>query len=106
MTTTLSVILVAAWAAIGIVLAYGLAVAWRRVMLDETPLPFFSVLEGRHLSVKQVEESAGFDGLVAAVRRCAMCSEKTACSRSLAGRGARTTTPGCPNAGFFQANGL
>ena len=76
----LSVTLVAAWAAIGFVLAYGLAVAWRRVILDETPLPFFSVLEGRRISVKQAEETAGFHDLVAAVRRCAMCSEKAACS--------------------------
>lgn len=102
----LSVTLIAAWAAIGIVLAYGLAVAWRRVILDETPLPFFSVLEGRRISVKQAEETAGFHDLVAAVRRCAMCSEKAACTRSLAGRGAKATAPGCPNAGFFEANGM
>lgn len=102
----LSMTLIAAWAALGIALAYGLAVAWRRVILDETPLPFFSVLQGRRISVKQAEEAAGFHELVAAVRRCAMCSEKVACSRSLSGRGTRTTAPGCPNAGFFEANGL
>ncbi|HEX6296851.1 MAG TPA: hypothetical protein VFZ74_09750 [Burkholderiales bacterium] len=104
--TPVSMGLIAAWAAIGIVLAYQLTLAWRRVMLDDTPLPFFSVLERRHLTPQQIEESGGVHRLGTAVRRCALCGARAGCSRSLAQGRNPVTAPGCPNAGFFEASGF
>jgi hypothetical protein len=99
MDTAIDLALTAAWLAFGALLAYGAFAAWRRV----EPLPFFRVL-GRHgLSVAQAEAAAGPEALAAALRRCALCSEKKACARALAvdwlGRGPVACGP---NAEFLK----
>ena len=59
MDTAITLALTAAWIALGVLLAYGVYDAWRRV----EPLPFFQVLERRGLSVAQAEEAAGREAL-------------------------------------------
>lgn len=79
----------AAWLAILAMLAWGVVSGWRRVMEDERPLPFFGKLDALGVSVPQAQEAVGMVALSAAVRRCALCSEKAACA---AGR-----RVACPN---------
>lgn len=99
MDTAINLALTAAWLALGALLAYGVFVAWRRV----EPPPLFRMLERYGLSAARVEEAAGREALAAALRRCALCSDRKACARALAvdwlGRGPFACGP---NAEFFK----
>jgi hypothetical protein len=98
MDTAIDLALTAGWLALAALLAYHVFDAWRR----PEPLPFFRMLERHGLSVTQAEEAAGREALAAALRRCALCSDRKACARVLAvdwlGRGPLA----CPNAEFFE----
>ena len=99
MDTAISFALTGAWLALGALLAYRVYDAWRRV----EPLPFFQVLERHGLSVAQAEAAAGGEALAAALRRCAMCSDRQACARVLAVDWLGRQPPACgPNAEFFK----
>lgn len=99
MDTAITLALTAAWLALGTLLAYHVFDAWRRV----EPLPFFEVLERHGLSVTQAKKAVGQEALTAALRRCALCSERGACARALAvdwlGRGPLACGP---NVRFFE----
>ena len=99
MDTSIDLVLTVAGLALGALLAYHLFAEWRRV----EPLPFFQVLKRHGLSVTQVEEAAGREALAAALRRCALCSDRKACARALVvdwlGRGPLACGP---NARFFE----
>jgi hypothetical protein len=99
MDTAIALALSAAWLALGVLLAYGVLDAWRRV----EPLPFFQMLERHGLSVTQAEEVAGGEAVATAVRRCALCSDRKACARVLAVDWLGRQPPACgPNAEFFR----
>lgn len=99
MDTAIDLALTAAWLALGALLAHHVFVAWRR----GERLPFFQMLERHGLSVTQTEEAAGREALAAALRRCALCSEKKACARALALDWLGRRPPACgPNAEFFE----
>lgn len=99
MDTAMALALTAAWLALGALLTYHVFAEWRRV----EPLPFFQVLERHGLSVTQAEEAAGPEALAAALRRCALCSEKNACARALALVWLGRWPPACgPNAEFLE----
>jgi len=77
------------------------AVGWRRIMQDDAPLPFFSMLRRHGLALEDLKQTPNQEKLALAVRHCAMCSDKNPCSRSLAS-GEREGAPYCPNERFFE----
>lgn len=97
-----SVLMGIAWLAILVMLAGGVVISgWRvatRPLLDDTPLPFFTALRSRGLTLEQVETAVGIDRLAHAVRRCVFCTLRPECT----GQAAE-----CPNQGIFgRAQGL
>jgi len=93
-----------AWLAVLGMLAGGAAIGlWRvlkalagtatRAPLDDSPLPFFAMLQSRGLTVEQLESAVGIQALALAVRRCVFCSLRRACAGNAAG---------CPNDGLFS----
>ena len=99
MDTAIAIVLTTTWLALGALLAYGVFDAWRRV----EPLPLFQVLERHGVSVAQAEAAAGREAFAAALRRCAMCSDRQACARVLAFDWLARQPPACgPNAEFFK----
>jgi hypothetical protein len=104
MDTVIDLALTAAWLAFGALLVYAVFDAWRRREL----LPFFEVLERHGLSITQAEEAVGHDALAAALRRCALCSDRKGCARVLAVDWLGRRPPACgPNAEFFaQVKGV
>lgn len=99
MTSNLSLVVVAAVLAVGVLLAFGLAAAWRRVTKDATPLPMFDMLRRRGLTLERIEDAAGAEAMAHAVRRCALCGSKQECQQRAA-----TGVPApadCPNSELF-----
>lgn len=97
---TLVIFTVAAvWAAILAMIAWGAVTSWRRVMSSGDTLPIFGMLERRGLVIERLERSP--DTLYAAVRRCAMCRERTYCTDWLAGS-VKSRAPACPNADYMD----
>ena len=84
----------AGWVAILLVLVAGIVNAWRRVFSSDAPLPFFSRVEARGQTLAGIEEAIGLDGLVGAVRRCALCRERPQCEHGAA--------VDCPNEGILR----
>lgn len=76
---------------------FAFAIAWRRVMHAEAPVPFFTMLERRGLTLTQAEEALGIDGLSAGVRRCVLCGEQHACRKSFAFGWLASRPVDCPN---------
>lgn len=98
MDSLLVTLLVAVWLAFA---AFRVAVAWRRVMRDETPLPFFRMVERQGLALERLEETASPETLGIALRRCALCGDKDYCRAWLASPGDRDCSAFCPNVAFF-----
>jgi hypothetical protein len=69
----------AAWLAIAAMLLWGVVSSVRRALGDDTPLPFFVMLERRGLTATQLEAAAGIGGVARALRRCAYCAGRTDC---------------------------
>lgn len=101
MNTDLFVVVAVAatWVAILGLMAWGVHMSWRAVMRNEGTLPFFSMLERRGLDLEHLQASP--DPLYRAVRRCAMCRERTACAEWLAGQ-RKGAAPACPNADYMD----
>ena len=107
MDTFVDSILGVAWFAIAVMLLWGLADWVRKALSSPARLPFFRMLERQGLTLTQVEEVVGFNGLSRAVRRCAHCSECKACETWLACGWLGRKPVDCPNGGVFrQAKGL
>ena len=71
----------AAWLAIAAMLLWGVVDSVRRALADQTPLPFFVMLERRGLTALQVEAAAGAGGVARALRRCAYCAGRFDCGQ-------------------------
>ena len=85
--------------AVGTLLAFGVGIAWRRVMQDEGPLPIFDMLRRRGLAAEWLEKAGGATAAAHAVRRCALCGSRQECrQRAAAGMPAPAD---CPNTGLF-----
>jgi len=82
----------AAWLVIGGMLVWGVVDGLRKVLRNASPLPFFAALEGRGLTVAQVQAAVGLGLLVRAVRRCACCPSRSGCAGH---------APHCPNQTIF-----
>ena len=93
MNAYVNVIVIVAWLAIAGMLLWSVANGLRKVLWDDSPLPFFSMLERQGLTLPQVEEVVGINELSRAVRRCVLCSERSDC-------GPRTVS--CPNEPLFR----
>jgi len=107
MNTYVDAIMTVTWLAIALMLLWGLADGVRKVFSSPTPLPFFHMLERQGLTLTQVEEVVGFNGLSRAVRRCALCSESKACRSWLACGWLGRKPVDCPNEALFRrAKGL
>lgn len=94
-----SVLTAATLAVVAVLLGYGLASAWRRVLRGNVLLPFFGALRREGLSPGEAREAVGAGMLALAARRCAFCGSGAQCSARLATGGAQVR--GCPNAGLF-----
>jgi len=69
-----------AWLAIATVALWGVVESTRTFLKDDGRLPFFALLEQRELTPGRVEEVVGITELVNAVRRCILCSSRSACN--------------------------
>jgi hypothetical protein len=92
---------VVAGLAMVIMMSWCAAVGWRRIMQDNAPLPFFSMLRRHGLALEDIQAASIQEKLALAVRHCTMCSDKKPCIRSLA-YGERDGAPYCPNERFFE----
>jgi len=70
-----------AWLAVGAILLWILMQGMRKFLKDDSPLPFFELLEREGLTPRRVEEAVGIDELVRAVRRCTFCAARSKCGR-------------------------
>lgn len=73
----------AAWLAIALLLAGGVALGLYRIFARPPSVPFFVMLERRGLNALQVEAAAGVGGIARALRRCALCAGRRDCARGL-----------------------
>ena len=89
----------ATWVAILGLMAWSVQMSWRSVMRNEGTLPLFAMLERRGLELQCLQDSP--EPLYRAVRRCAMCRERTACGEWLAGQ-RKGPAPACPNADYMD----
>ena len=96
-----SVLAAAMLSLVAVLLGYGLAVAWRRALHAEAPLPFYGVLRSEGLSPGEAREVVGVGALAQASRRCAFCASGALCRARLAA--GASAVGGCPNAGLFVA---
>jgi hypothetical protein len=96
-----SVLAAAMLSLVAMLLGYGLAVAWRRVLRAETPLPFYGMLRREGLSPGEACEAMGLPALAVASRRCAFCASGAQCRARLAA--GAPAVAGCPNAELFAA---
>jgi hypothetical protein len=102
MTALEGIVFAVIGAALAAAIIGAVAVAWRRVMSDDRPLPFFRMLERHGLGVDALERAAGPAGLAAAVRRCAVCGGRADCHAAFAAGHPEKAGPDCPNAGLFK----
>lgn len=94
---------VTVWLALGAALGYALFAAWRRVVDDNSPLPFFHVLERLGMNLEDLESAPRAEKFARAVRACAGCRAKQECRDWLQTAPAGRAAPFCPNAGVLQA---
>ena len=83
----------------GTLLAFGLAIAWRRVTQDDAPLPILEMLRRGGLATDWLEDAGGAQAVAHAVRRCALCGTRQEC-RQRAAAGAPAPAD-CPNTDLF-----
>lgn len=95
-----NLVVVLAVLAVGVLLVFGLAVAWRRVTQDDTPLPMFDMLRRRGLAPERIEQAAGPEAMAHAVRRCALCGARQECQQRAAS--GEPAPADCPNAELFE----
>ena len=86
-------IMTVAWLAIAGMLLWAVANSLRKALWNDSPLPFFGMLERQGLTLRNVEEVVGINELAHAVRRCALCPARSGCDRSAAS---------CPNEPLFR----
>ena len=98
MDTIVVTLIIAAWLTILVVVFRCLTVGWRRIMQDDAPLPFFSMLRRQGLAPENLKEPSK---LAIAVRHCAMCGDRNPCSMWLVS-GEREGRPFCINARFYD----
>lgn len=98
MNNVISILVGAAWLAIFAVLVWGIVTAWRRNLRDDRPLPLFRLLERQGLTLRQVEEEVGIEGLTWAASRCASCALRHSCESGVFGK----RPVGCPNGRLFD----
>lgn len=79
MGTLVNGLLAIAWLAIAGILLWGVVAGVRNALRDDSPLPFFLMLERRGLTVTQAEDVAGIEALARALRRCAYCRGRADC---------------------------
>ena len=96
-----SVLAAAMLSLVAVLLGYGLAVAWRRALRAQVPLPFYGMLRREGLSAGEAREAVGVHALALASRRCAFCAAGAPCRARLAAGG--PAAGDCPNAGLFVA---
>lgn len=93
--------LVATSVLVGVLLAFGLAMAWRAIARngDAAPPPLFAMLGLRGRAPDQVQDELGGDAVAVALRRCVFCASSEICrQRAAAGQ---SMPDYCPNAGFI-----
>lgn len=96
-----SLILVAASVLVGLLLAFGLAMAWRAIARngDAPPPPLFAMLCSRGRAADQVQDELGPDAMAVALCRCLFCASSEICrQRAAAGQ---SMPDYCPNAEFI-----
>ena len=98
MDTIVITLVIVAWLTIVVMVSWCGAVGWRRIMQDDAPLPFFSMLRRQGLAPEDLKETSR---LAIAVRHCAMCGDKNPCGMCLVS-GEREGRPFCTNARFFD----
>lgn len=95
----MTVLLSLAYLAIVILIAYGLAHAWRHVLHDNAALPLHAMLRQQGLTPLEAGDEVGVDALAYAARRCAFCGAGADCRQRLA---AGASAPAdCPNASLL-----
>src|SRR5512134_3854715 len=99
MGSFVSVLILATLAVAVVLLGYGLASAWRRVLRGHVLLPFFGALRREGLSPGEAREAVGVERLALAARRCVFCDSGAQCCARLAAGGSAARS--CPNAGLF-----
>ena len=98
MNAYVDAIMTVAWLAIAGMLLWGVADGLRKVLWDDSRLPFFGMLERQGLTLARVEEVVGIRELSRAVRLCAHCAGRSDCGRRVIA---------CPNEALFRrAKGL
>lgn len=96
-----SLILVAASVLVGLLLAFGLAMAWRAIARngDAAPPPLFAMLCSRGRAPDQVQDELSADAMAVALRSCVFCASSEICrQRAAAGQ---SMPDHCPNAGLI-----
>lgn len=99
MESLVTVTLAVAWTAIVGMLVWGLVRSWRTVWQDDGSLPMFAMLARRGLAPERLERLP--EPFYAALRRCALCSERRRCRDWLARR-IGDPAPACPNQTYFE----
>jgi hypothetical protein len=89
--------------AVGLAVLCAIAFAFRRVVNDRAPLPFFRMLARRGLDPKELEGAVGARQLALAVRRCALCGGKDDCRAAFEAGHPEAVEADCPNTEFFEA---
>jgi len=98
METSGSTLFVLVVAAIAVLLAYGLADAWRYAF-GKAPPPLLGMLRQGGLSVGEAQAVLGRDGLAAATQRCARCGSGSWCAELV--RAGMEAPIDCPNGLLF-----
>jgi hypothetical protein len=100
MDTLVPILITAAWIAIFAVLLSGVLNGWRHALrTDESPFPFFRLLERNGLTLAAAEAAVGIRELAHAAGRCTTCASRRACE---AGGFPFTRPAGCPNERLFE----
>ena len=99
MDPVVTALVVGGAAAIALI-AYALALAWRKVMRDKAPLPLEGMLRQKGVTSVEAGEALGIETLAHAARRCAYCSSGEQCQQRVAA--GEPPPADCPNAELFM----
>lgn len=95
----MTVLLSLAFLAIVILIAYGLAHAWRHVLHDKAALPLYGMLRHQGLTLVEAGDEVGVEALAYAARRCAFCGAGADCRQRVAA--GEPAPADCPNASLL-----
>lgn len=85
--------------AVIVLVAYGLANAWRHVLNDKAALPLYGMLSHEGLTLVEAGDAVGVEALAYAARRCAFCGSGADCRQRVAA--GQSAPADCPNASLF-----